>query len=108
MPKHKITIQVKTCLKPKPAGGAGPLAIDWYVPIKCSADYIALVHYQDKLIWLMTLGDLKKYHKKSWFQKNKSNYHPGMYIEKNNRAKKTQDISRFDNLKFEKVIKKFI
>jgi hypothetical protein len=47
-----ITIQVKTNLKPKPAGGTGRPALDWWVPEKCPADLIACVDLSQEHVWL--------------------------------------------------------
>jgi hypothetical protein len=49
------TIQVKTNLRAKPAGGKGALALDWWFPIDSAADVIALVDISNNRVWLFTL-----------------------------------------------------
>lgn len=55
-----LTIQVKTNLKPKRAGGTGPGALDWSVPHDSPAQLIALVDMSEGgRIWLFTLEELR-------------------------------------------------
>lgn len=48
-----VTIQVKTNLQPKPAGGKGPLALDWWLPENSPAELVALVNLQSEQVWLL-------------------------------------------------------
>ena len=57
---HAKTIQVKTNERPKPAGGTGGPALDWWVPSTCPADYVALVDLSTDQIWVFTLTQLKR------------------------------------------------
>jgi hypothetical protein len=52
------TIQVKTCLKPKPAGGKGAAAIDWRIEETCPAELLALTEISTHRVWLFTKKDL--------------------------------------------------
>jgi hypothetical protein len=52
-----VTIQVKTNLKPKPAGGKGAAAIDWRVSHDCPAQWFALVDLASRKIWLFTKAE---------------------------------------------------
>lgn len=52
--KQTRTIQVKTNLRPKPAGGRGKLALDWWIPDACPAELVALVDLSEQRIWLFT------------------------------------------------------
>jgi hypothetical protein len=56
--KSAITIQVKTNLKPKPGGGKGKLALDWWIPEDSPAEFIALVDLSSGNIWIFTHKDL--------------------------------------------------
>lgn len=56
---HPITVQVKANLQPKPGGGKGKLALDWWVPSDSPADYVALVDLSSESIWFMSLADLR-------------------------------------------------
>jgi len=52
------TIQVKTCLKPKPAGGKGAAAIDWRIEEDCPAELVALTEISTRRVWLFTKKEL--------------------------------------------------
>lgn len=53
-----VTIQVKTNLKPKPGGGKGKLALDWWVPERTPAAFVALADLSTEKVWLFTPGEL--------------------------------------------------
>lgn len=57
--KEAITIQVKTNLKPKPSGGKGKLALDWWVPDNSPAELFALVDVSENRIWVFTRDEMK-------------------------------------------------
>jgi len=54
-----VTVQVKTNHKPKPGGGSGKYALDWWVPASSPAQYVALVDLSTQAIWLMSLAELQ-------------------------------------------------
>jgi hypothetical protein len=59
VPKARsVTIQVKTNLAPKPGGGKGSPAIDWWVSEDCPAELYALVELSARRIWLFTKVEL--------------------------------------------------
>ena len=47
-----FTIQVKTNLNPKPGGGSGKLALDWWLRDNSPADIVALVDLSTDRIWM--------------------------------------------------------
>jgi hypothetical protein len=47
-----VTVQVKTCLKPKPAGGRGKLALDWWLPRTSPAELVGLANLNGDQAWL--------------------------------------------------------
>lgn len=53
-PRTKLphTIQVKTNLKPKPAGGKGKPALDWWLQSDSPAQLFALVDLSSRRIWI--------------------------------------------------------
>jgi len=53
-----LTIQVKTNLRPKPGGGRGALALDWWVSETSPADLVALVDLATESIWLFAHAEL--------------------------------------------------
>lgn len=59
--KHAATIQVKTNLKPKPGGGKGKAAIDWWLPEDSPAEIVALVNLESQKVWLMSHAEVKQY-----------------------------------------------
>jgi hypothetical protein len=52
--KHARTIQVKTNLKPKPAGGKGKMELSWWFPTIGSAELMALVDLSEQRVWLFS------------------------------------------------------
>lgn len=56
--KKAVTIQVKTNERPKPGGGRGKPALDWWVPEDSPAQVIAFVDLSRSRIWLMTPQEL--------------------------------------------------
>ena len=59
--RRAITIQVKTNLKPKPGGGKGKLALDWWVPEKSPAELQAMVDLSESRVWLFTTAELASF-----------------------------------------------
>lgn len=57
--KEAITIQVKTNLKPKPGGGKGKPALDWWLPDNSPAELFALVDISENRIWVFTRDEMK-------------------------------------------------
>ena len=47
-----VTVQVKTCLQPKPAGGKGKLALDWWLRQSSPAELVELANLEDDRAWL--------------------------------------------------------
>ncbi len=56
--QHAWTIQVKTNLRPKPSGGKGRAALDWWVPEDSPAELHALVDLSEQRIWLWKAEEL--------------------------------------------------
>jgi hypothetical protein len=55
--KTAMTVQVKTCLKPKPAGGVGRPTLDWWLPQNGPAELVGLVNLADDRVWLFRHND---------------------------------------------------
>lgn len=55
---RSFTIQVKTNLAPKPGGGKGAPAIDWWVGEDCPAEFYAFVDLSSRRVWLLTKQEL--------------------------------------------------
>ena len=52
--KRALTVQVKTNLRPKPAGGKGKLALDWWLPLDSPAELVGIVNLESDQAWLLT------------------------------------------------------
>jgi hypothetical protein len=50
--RRAVTVQVKTCLQPKPAGGTGHPQLDWWLPTGSPAELIALANLARDQAWL--------------------------------------------------------
>ena len=55
---RSFTIQVKASLTPKPAGGKGAPAIDWWVSVDCPAELYAFADLSTRRVWLFTKEEL--------------------------------------------------
>jgi hypothetical protein len=55
-----ITIQVKTNLKPKPGGGKGKLALDWWIPDNSPAQLITVTDLSKERVWMFKLAEVQK------------------------------------------------
>jgi hypothetical protein len=58
--RRAVTIQVKANLQPKPAGGKGRLACDWWIPEDSPAELVALVELRNECVWLLKHQELVK------------------------------------------------
>jgi hypothetical protein len=54
------TVQVKTNMSPKPAGGRGPLSRGWFFPDQCPAQLLAFVALDTDTAWLFTLKEAQE------------------------------------------------
>lgn len=57
--RSATTVQVKTNLAPKPAGGRGPLSRGWFFPDDCPAELIAFVALDSDTVWLVSLDEAR-------------------------------------------------
>ena len=53
--RRPVTIQVKTNLQAKPAGGTGKPALNWTLRVDSPAELVALVDLATEQVWLMTI-----------------------------------------------------
>lgn len=92
-----ITIQVKTNLKPKAAGGKGKQSLDWWVPIDSPAQYAALVDLSTQSIWLMEMAEMAALAQ----QTSRGRFHLYMYTDLSVKPTKTnRPIQRHEFAKF--------
>jgi len=91
-----ITIQVKTNLKPKPGGGKGRLAVDWWVPQKSDAQLFAFVELESEKIWIIKSKEIEFLAQ----QQSNGRYHFFMALDPD--AKDRKDKKKFRMYEFEK------
>lgn len=97
--KASFTIQVKTNLAPKPGGGKGPAAIDWWVSDDCPAEWIALADISTRRVWILTREELES----AAQQRSNGRLHLYMYTDPDSgtRAYQRNGASRFSEFLFE-------
>ena len=86
------TVQVKTCGQPKPAGGKGRPALDWWLSKTCPAELIALCDLSTDGAWIFDRGQFE-HHKQ---QETDRSYHFCMYIEPDYVARVGKHVRDFD------------
>lgn len=84
-----ITLQVKTNLKPKPGGGKGKLALDWWIPDNSSAQLIAVTDLSRERVWVFKLAEIQKLAQ----QHPKGRYHLGMTVDPTLRPNKQERLN---------------
>ena len=76
--KSAVSIQVKTNLEPKPAGGKGKLSLDWWLRDDSPAEVIAFVDLSTERVWLFLREEVAALAQQ---HSPKGNYHLYMYTE---------------------------
>ena len=79
-----VTIQVKTNEKPKPGGGKGKLALDWWLPDSSPADLMALVDLGTSRVWLLSMREVAEHAQ----QHSRDRFHIYMYTDPAARPRK--------------------
>lgn len=99
-----VTIQVKTNLKPKPGGGKGKPALDWWIAVANPAQYVALVDISTESVWLLSAAERAE----AAQQKSSGKYHLYMYTDAPVRLKpgKVARLEDFDRYRIEKRVAK--
>ncbi|HKK21488.1 MAG TPA: hypothetical protein VJ983_08455, partial [candidate division Zixibacteria bacterium] len=103
--KHATTIQVKTNLKPKPGGGKGKAAIDWWLPDTSPAELIAFVNLASETVWILTFEEVQRYAQ----QHSSNRYHLYMYTDPAASPRKADRLAyvyEFESLRLENRVKK--
>lgn len=95
-----FTIQVKTNEKPKPGGGKGAFALDWWLREDSPADLVALVDLSEDRVWLFTHVHFVEVAQ----QHSKGKYHFYIYLDENVRTKKVAKLSDFIEFVLEKQL----
>jgi hypothetical protein len=97
-----FAIQVKTNLKPKPGGGKGSPAVDWWIDDDCPATLYALVDISTQRIWLFDKNELVAKAQ----QHPNGRYHLGMATKPGSLAYERNGTHRFEKFLLENRVSK--
>lgn len=75
--RRAVTIQVKANERPKPGGGKGKLALDWYIADDCPAEFTAFVDLSTNTAWLMSAQEVAAHSQ----QHASGRYHFYLYVD---------------------------
>src|SRR5882724_11661964 len=75
--KDAVTVQVKTCLRPKPAGGTGRPLLDWKLRRNSPAQIVGIVNLEADQIWLFRHAEFEAKAQ----QMTETNCHFCLYVE---------------------------
>jgi hypothetical protein len=95
--KRSFTIQVKTNLAPKPGGGKGSPAIDWWIDENCPAELIAFADVSTRRVWLFTSQELASKAQ----QRSSGRLHLYMYTDSEARSYPIHGDAQFSDFLFE-------
>lgn len=99
--KEALTVQVKTCLKPKPAGGSGRLALDWWLPSTSPARLVGCVNLEGDEAWIFHHCEFQAKAQ----QTNKRKWHLYFYVEPDHQPRrKTRHACEFEQFRLENRI----
>jgi hypothetical protein len=100
--RYALTIQVKTNLKPKPGGGKGALALDWWVPCATPSQLCALVDLEGERIWLLRKAEVDRIAQ----QKSSNRWHLYIYTGTPKRAKAWATLGEMERYLLENRLEK--
>lgn len=75
----RSVVRVTTNERPKPGGGKGALAVDWWVKDDIAANAVAFVDLSTESVWLMTTAEVAALAQ----QRSRGRLHFNMYIDRN-------------------------
>ncbi len=90
--QRAITIQVKANDAPKPGGGRGRLALDWWIAESCPAEIAAFVDLSTESVWLFAMTEMATIAQ----QRSNGRYHFYMYVDPTVRRRTTTRALRTD------------
>ncbi len=94
------TIQVKANHKPKPGGGKGKEALDWWIPENNPAQLVALVDLSSRRIWIFSQAEIANFAQ----QHSGGRHHIYMYTDpthKPKRADRLAHLHEFERFRLE-------
>lgn len=104
--KDVVTIQVKANRSPKPGGGKGKPALDWWVSEDSPAQLVALVDLSSLQIWLFTMKELARLAQ----QRSSGRLHLYMYVDPAavSRKKGRVRMEEFEDYLFERRVQELL
>jgi hypothetical protein len=93
---NPVTIQVKTNLQPKPSGGKGKSALDWWIPNDAPADLVALIDLSAPRVWVFKAKQIPLLAQ----QHPKGRHHLFMYTDPTYRPKKNRPSHVYEFAKY--------
>lgn len=85
-------IEVRTNFRPKPGGGKGAMALDWYVSDVSEAGWIAFVDLTSERVWLLTKNEVVQLAQ----QHASGRYHFYMYVDSAYDAESANHMKHFE------------
>ena len=90
--QRAVTVQVKANGAPKPGGGKGKLALDWWISDNCPSEIAAFVDVSTDTVWLFTKKELAELAQ----QHSNGRYHLYMYVDSTAKSRGTKSVQRGD------------
>jgi len=87
-----LTVQVKANDAPKPGGGKGKLALDWWIAEDCPSELAAFLDVSADTAWLMTKEELSGFAQ----QRSGGRFHFYMYTDSSARPRGAKPAMRAD------------
>jgi hypothetical protein len=93
-----VTVQVKTCLQPKAAGGKGKSQLDWWLPRGNPAELIGLVDLERDGAWIFRKQEFESKAQ----QKTEDRLHLYFYVDPDYKTRKGCHERDFEQFKIER------
>ena len=85
-----VTVQVKATNSPKPGGGKGKPALDWWMAEDCPSELAAFVDVSTDCVWLFTRPELAELAQ----QRSGGRFHLYMYVDDSVRSRGARAVLR--------------
>lgn len=99
--ERPVTIQVKANRGPKPGGGKGRLALDWWLPVSNPADLVALVDLTAEDVWLLKHSEFDQLAQQ---RPDNGKLHLYFYVDDDYQPRRGSRADEFETFKLERRI----
>jgi hypothetical protein len=99
--ERPVTIQVKANSGPKPSGGKGPLALDWWLPVASPAELVALVDLTSEGVWLLRHSEFDRLAQQ---RPDNGKLHLYFYVDEDYQPRRGARAEEFDPYKLERRV----